>query len=91
MCTDKLEPVSKGLQKEQNFRFDDEGIHAHSENGSGKVAWKDLLKWKERKEALLIYPASNLFYIIPKSIFQNEAELFSIRVSRLKSCEKSRN
>lgn len=75
----KVYRENKILQKEQNFRFDDEGIHAHSENGSGKVAWQDLLKWKEGKDTLLIYPASNLFYIIPKSIFHIETELTSIK------------
>ena len=75
----KVYRENKILQKEQNFRFDNEGIHAHSENGTGMVAWKDLLKWKEGKETLLIYPASNLFYIIPKSIFHNDNELLSIK------------
>jgi hypothetical protein len=68
----------KMLQQEQTFTFHDEGVDAKSSNGTGTINWSDFFKWKDGKDMILLYPAPNLFYPIPKRIFETESDLLAI-------------
>jgi hypothetical protein len=38
------------------------------------VPWNDVLKWRSNEKLVLVYPAANLFYLIPRHFFQSESD-----------------
>lgn len=69
---------NKILQKEQTYIFHEDGLEASSSIGTGKIEWSDFFKWKSGGDMILVYPAPNLFYLIPKRIFDTEDEFHNI-------------
>lgn len=44
------------------------GVYFKSEDGEMRLKWGDIHKWRESSELVLIYPAPNLFHIVPKRL-----------------------
>ena len=44
------------------------GVSFKSADGEGRLTWESIIKWRENSEFILVYPAPNLYYIIPKRL-----------------------
>lgn len=56
------------MQKPFFIRTEPEGITFRTESGAVLVAWKDILKWRENEEFLLLYVAPNRYHIVPRRL-----------------------
>lgn len=56
------------MQKPFFVRTEPDGITFRTENGTTVVAWKDILKWRENAEFILLYVAPNRYHIVPKQL-----------------------
>lgn len=60
----------------------DEGIKFSALSSEGKLAWDQILKWRQNENYVLIYPTSRLYHIVPKSV-ANEGFDISVLISQL--------
>ena len=74
----------KAMQELITFEFRDSGIFSESKKGSGIIEWNEIIKIKNNKKLLLVYPTNTLFHIFPNHFFQNDEEFDSF-VEKIKS------
>ena len=70
----KIYLQQKSLQRSNALNIEENGIDYVSENGTGKIAWKDYLCWKENDYIILLYFSEVMFQIIPKRAFSSQEE-----------------
>lgn len=56
------------------------GVSFKSADGEGRLTWENIIKWRENSEFILVYPAPNLYYIIPKRLEASGLDLPAIVV-----------
>lgn len=56
------------IQRPMSLSVTDAGVKFMSDSGEGTVAWRDIYKWREGKDLLLIYPAPRIYYMVPKRV-----------------------
>lgn len=56
------------VQRPMSILVTESGVKFTSNSGEGTVSWKDIYKWREGKELLLIYPAPRIYYMVPKRV-----------------------
>ncbi len=59
------------------------GLFFKRTNGEGLVPWSHIVKWKNNKKLAILYPAGNLFYMVPNHFFAGPVE-FEAFVATLK-------
>src|SRR5262245_36237397 len=52
----------------------DDGLFFERPRSSGLVPWSHLIKWRASSSLVLLYPARNLFYLVPKHCFADPKE-----------------
>jgi hypothetical protein len=58
----------KAIHDEFEVELLQDGIRMVSPNGSGKVVWGTILKWRQNESYILIYPMPMIYYLVPKSL-----------------------
>jgi hypothetical protein len=69
----------KDLQRELSFHAAEDGLHARNELGQAIRPWSDIRKWKEDEHLFLLYITDSLYLMVPKRMFEQEAELAAFR------------
>jgi YcxB-like protein len=64
----------KALSEPFLVEIKDDGLYFTRTNGNGLIPWGEIVKWRCNKQAVLIYPAKNLFHIIPSHFFSSNSE-----------------
>ena len=67
----------KALSEPVSFEIREDGLYARRTHGEGLVLWSELLKWKKNQNLVLLYPAKNIFYMIPRRFFDNTEQFES--------------
>ena len=49
----------------QTMTFDEDGVHAHTDNSDNKYRWQSFIKWVEVNNYILIYLSEISAYVIP--------------------------
>ena len=72
----------KALSEPFTMVVSEDGLNFESEQGSGLVPWSHIVKWRFNKSLVLLYPARNVYYLVPRHCFaaQSEFEEFTRRV-----------
>lgn len=80
----KLYRQHKDLHRPLRMIITEDSLKAENETGSGTIAWRDLVKWKEGHGLFLLYPNEALFYVIPARLFSSieQVEQFRQLLSR---------
>ncbi len=58
----------------------DDGLFFKRETGEGLVPWSHIIKWRFNHKVILLYPTSNLFYLVPQSFFNNVQDYQSFQM-----------
>lgn len=69
------------IQRPFLIRPESTGVFFKSENGETILKWESIHKWRENKEFILIYPAPNLFHVIPKRLSNSGLDIESLASS----------
>lgn len=59
----------KALSEPVSIEVRDDGLFFKRENGEGLVPWSHIIKWRQSKTLLLLYPTSNVFHLVPSHFF----------------------
>jgi len=62
----------KALSEPVTVEIRDDGLFFKRANGEGLVPWSYITKWRTNGKLLLLYPASNVFHLVPASFFPNQ-------------------
>lgn len=73
----------KALSEPVSIEVRVDGLYFKRENGEALVPWSEIVKWRHGKNLLLLYPASNIFHIIPKHFFTTSEE-YGVFIQTLK-------
>jgi len=66
----------KALSEPVSVEVRDDGLFFKRENGEGLLPWSHIVKWRQNKKLLLLYPTNNVFHLIPHHFFSTP-EAFS--------------
>jgi YcxB-like protein len=61
------------------YSWDDEFLEGKSVSGQSKRKWRDYAKYKEDEKVFLVYHADNLFEVLPKNWFRDQAQIDEFR------------
>lgn len=64
----------KALSETVSIDIMDEGLFFKRQNGEGLLPWAQILRWRSNRKLLLLYPASNIFHLVPSHFFSGPAE-----------------
>jgi len=64
----------KELSSPFEMDLTDEGYGIKNDYGSGKIPWKDFLKWKVDKKIILLYRTDNMFNMVPRRLLADESQ-----------------
>ena len=64
----------KALSEPFTMVVNDDGLNFENKQGSGLVPWSHIVKWRFNKSLVLLYPASNIFYLVPSHCFSTQSE-----------------
>ena len=56
------------IQKPFLVKPEPTGVYFKSEGGEALLKWEDIHKWREDNQFVLVYPAPNLFHVVPKRL-----------------------
>jgi hypothetical protein len=73
----------KALSEPVSAEVREEGLYFKRLTGEGLVPWSHINKWRIGKTLVLLYPANNVFYLIPSHFFSGP-EAFSSFVTILR-------
>ena len=59
------------IKKPFTIALNNDDVKFESDDGTGKLKWEDIYKWRENSELILIYIAPKIYYIIPKRISED--------------------
>lgn len=63
----------------------EDGLLLESDRGHWLIKWSDIVKWRYNKKMILLYPAKNSFFVLPRHEFSSEdayAEFESLVASK---------
>ena len=63
-----------------NIVFDEEGVHSISKTTASDVKWTKFYKICETDKDFIFFLQENLFYPIPKCLFENEDEIERVKI-----------
>lgn len=64
----------KAIAEPQTIDVQGRGLYFKRANGEGLVPWQEIVKWRSNESLLLLYPANNVFYLIPRHFFSSGGE-----------------
>ncbi len=64
----------KALSEKVSVEIKENGLYFHRVNGEGLVPWDEIYKWKSSDKLILLYPTSNIFYMLPRHFFHMDKE-----------------
>lgn len=64
----------KALSEPISIEIRENGLHRKSQYGESLTPWPHIHHWRQGRRLLLLYPASNMFYIIPGHFFPSPDE-----------------
>ncbi len=64
----------KVLSEPLTMEVREDGLFFKRTNGEGLVPWSHIVKWKNNKKLAILYPARNLFYMVPNHFFASPVE-----------------
>jgi|SRR5581483_7444964 len=73
----------KALSERVSAEVREDGLFFKRETGEGLVPWSHVNKWRVGKALVLLYPSSNVFYLIPSHFFP-DPEAFALFVATLR-------
>lgn len=62
----------KALSERLTVEVREDGIFLKREHGEGLVPWSHIVKWKTNSKLTVIYPSTNIFYLLPRHLFGSE-------------------
>ena len=62
----------KALSESVSVEVRDDGLFFKRSNGEGLVPWSHIVKWRQSKKLLLLYPANNIFHLVPSHFFPTQ-------------------
>jgi uncharacterized protein YjeT (DUF2065 family) len=62
----------KALSEPVSIEVRDDGLFFTRINGEALVPWSHIAKWRSNRKLLLLYPASNVFHLIPSGFFPTQ-------------------
>lgn len=65
----------KLLHDEMKYVISDDGIHATTPMGEGRLPWDTIIKWRENKDLFALYQSDVVLHIIPKRSFASEDDV----------------
>ncbi len=73
----------KVLSEPLSVEFRDDGVFYQREHSQGLMLWSHFHKWRANKKLMLLYPASNMFIMVPSHFFATpEAFADAIAIAR---------
>jgi hypothetical protein len=75
----KFYKEEKRIAENSSVAFNHEYVEWTNVHGTSRLPWKNVLRCKENDQMFLIYESRNLLHIVPKRVFENEAELRAFR------------
>jgi hypothetical protein len=69
----------KALSDPYTIEIRSDGLYFSRQKGQGLLSWDEVIQWKQNNQLVLLYPTSNLYYVIPASVFQNSAHFQSFK------------
>ena len=69
----------KDLSSPFTYSWDAEFLEAQGRSGHSKREWRNYVKFKENEKLFLLYHADNIFEMLPKSWFQDQAQVADFR------------
>ncbi|MCL1036276.1 YcxB family protein [Shewanella submarina] len=69
---------NRALRGEMHISFSEQLVEFKAETGESKLKWSDIHKWKYRDGMYLLYVTSNMFYMVPSRVLENENELSNL-------------
>jgi YcxB-like protein len=64
----------KALSESVSMQVRSDGLFFKRQNGEELVPWSYIVKWRNNKKLLLLYPANNVFYIVPNHFFAKQED-----------------
>lgn len=64
----------KALSEPVTMEVREEGLFFKRTNAEGLVPWSHIIKWRNNNKLALLYPAGNVFHMIPSHFFVNSEE-----------------
>lgn len=71
--------LSATRDREQEFRFDEEGSEVMNAVSPGRFDWKTWVRFRESGRFFFLYPTSRVLHIVPKRAFSSDAERAAFR------------
>ncbi len=62
----------KALAEPMTIEVRDDGLFFKRINGEGLVPWSEIVKWRQNDKLLLLYPANNVFHLVPRHFFTTQ-------------------
>lgn len=62
----------KALSEPVAVEVREDGLFFKNSNGEGLVPWSHIVKWRRSDKLLLLYPASNIFHLVPSHFFPTQ-------------------
>lgn len=72
----------KALSEPVTMEVREDGLFFKRTNGEGLVPWSHIHKWRNNKRLVLLYPAGNVFHMIPSHFFV-DSDAFQAFISTL--------
>lgn len=73
----------RALSELQTIEMRDEGLFFKRLHSEGLLPWSHIIRWRYNKRLVLLYPAGNVFYMIPRHFFANPEE-YQVFLTELK-------
>ncbi len=80
----------KAISEPMTLEVREDGIFFKRKNGEGLLPWMDIVKWRQNKSLFLLYPANNLFHLVPKHFFSNSERFDDLAKVLVAKLEKSK-
>lgn len=69
----------KAVSAPFSLEAQEEGLFFKRINAEALVPWDEILKWKRSETMLLLYPASNLYYVVAHTFFDNQSDFLEFQ------------
>ncbi len=70
----------KDLSSPFTYTWNAEFLEAQGKSGHAKREWRNYVKFKEDEKLFLLYHADNIFEMLPKGWFQDQAQVADFRL-----------
>ncbi len=85
----------KDLSSPFEIELTEEGYNINNSYGSGRMPWKDFVKWKADEKIFLLYRNDTMFNMIPRRLLQDETDVMyllnQLRDNNVKDAQQVRN